>query len=195
MRRLVLSLLLLAVGDTLAAERVTRWATPVKREGQAVWGLNFPTAAALGQIRQESSGDETVTAWDNGRGLAQFMDGTAIQVARQYPELGTPNPYNPTWAIRAMVRLDKHNFERVKGDTDCEKWAATLKGYNAGLGYVQRAQKRSTQPGKWFGLTEDINPGQSQKNFEYSRNYPRLILLKHQPLYKLLGGTICLENK
>lgn len=161
------------------------------REAQAVYGVGAPIPMFAGQIHQESGWRPGVTAWDNGRGLAQFMDATTQMVVRAYPELGAPDPYNPRWAIRALVRYDAWLYARVKGGTPCERWAAALKGYNAGLGFVQRAQSHSPLPLRWFGTTEWINRGQSPKNFEYSRVYPRWILFKHQPLYTGWGTYTC----
>ncbi|MBC7857995.1 MAG: transglycosylase SLT domain-containing protein [Burkholderiaceae bacterium] len=156
-----------------------------------LFGLDAPIPMFIAQITQESGCRPGVTAWDNGRGLAQFMDGTTEQVARLYPDLGTPAPYSPAWAIPAMLRYNGWLHARVRGDTECDRWAAVLKSYNAGLGYVQRAQRRSHTPGVWFNATENINAGQGDKNFEYSRRYPRLILFKHQPLYAAWGATLC----
>lgn len=156
-----------------------------------MFGLNAPIPAFAAQIHQESTWRADVTAWDNGRGLAQFMDATAETVARNFPELGGPDPYNPRWAIRAMVRYDAWLLARVKGDTDCQKWAAALKSYNAGLGYVQRAQRQSSTPGIWFDATEWIKTGQSAQNFEYSRTYPHKILFKHQHIYADWGPMMC----
>lgn len=163
------------------------------REAQAVHGIAAPVPMFAGQIQQESSWRPGVTAWDNGRGLAQFMDATADMISRNYPELGAPDPYNPRWAIRALVRYDAWLYARVKGDSPCQRWAAALKGYNAGVGYVQRAQKRSATPGQWFGVTELVNAGQSAQNFEYSRQYPRWILFRHQPRYLAWGTGVCQE--
>ncbi|NMV36913.1 transglycosylase SLT domain-containing protein [Ralstonia insidiosa] len=161
------------------------------REAQAVHGVGAPVPMFAGQIRQESSWRAGITAPDDGRGLAQFMDATAAMIARAYPELGAPDPYNPRWAIRALVRYDGWLYARVKGETPCERWAAALKGYNAGIGYVQRAQSHSPLPLRWFGTTEWINRGQSPHNFEYSRMYPRWILFKHQPIYAAWGAYTC----
>lgn len=177
-----------------AADPCDQYRAMLTREAQAVYGLAAPVPLFAGQLRQESTCRASVTAWDNGRGLAQFMDGTALQVTRLYPELGTPEPYAPRWAIRALVRFDGWLYQRVKGDTECERWAAALKGYNAGLGYVQRAQRQSSTPGSWFGATENINAGQSPQNFEYSRRYPRLILFTHQPRYVAWGVATCPEQ-
>lgn len=161
------------------------------REAQAVHGVGAPIPMFAGQIRQESSWRPGITAPDDGRGLAQFMDATAQMIARTYPELGAPDPYNPRWAIRALVRYDAWLYARIKGETPCERWAAALKGYNAGIGYVQRAQSHSPLPLRWFGTTEWINRGQSPHNFEYSRMYPRWILFKHQPIYESWGTYVC----
>lgn len=194
MKALLALALCLVTGVAIAAAVPTgalQYRATLVREAQFVYGVDAPIPMFAGQIHQESRWRADVTASDNGRGLAQFMDGTAAQVARSYPELGAPDPYNPRWAIRAMVRLDGWNYRRVQGDSACDRWAASLKAYNAGLGYVQRAQRRSPTPAEWFGATELINAGQSAKNFEYSRLYPRWILLKHQPLYAAWGPTLC----
>lgn len=163
------------------------------REAQFVYGLNAPIPMFAGQIHQESTWRENITAPDLGRGLAQTMDATADQISRSFPELGKPDPYNPVWSIRALLRYDGWIYKRVKGDTECDRWAATLKGYNAGPGYVQQAQKKSPQPGVWFGVTEFIPTRQSAENFEYSRTYPHKILFKHQPKYATWGKTTCLK--
>jgi soluble lytic murein transglycosylase-like protein len=123
------------------------------------------------------------------------MDPTAEWVSERYQELGESQPYNPLWAIRAMVRLDAYNAGRVAAATPCDRWGAALKAYNAGLGFVLRAQKRSSTPGKWFGSTEKINAGQSAKNFEYSRLYPRWIIFKHAPNYSAWGHGINCDGR
>lgn len=178
--------------DALAADPATPYRATLIREAQAVHGLDAPVPMFAGQIRQESAWRPNVTAWDNGRGLAQFMDATANQVAGQFPELGAPDPYNPRWAIRALVRYDGWIFQRVQGETPCQRWGAVLKGYNAGPGYVQQAQRKSPQPGVWFDVTEFVPTRQNPKNFEYSRLYPHWIMFKHQPLYASWGKVVCL---
>lgn len=172
-------------------DRALPYRATLVREAQAVYGIGAPIPLFAGQIHQESTWRAGITAPDDGRGLAQFMDSTAAMIVRLYPELGAADPYNPRWAIRALVRYDAWLLARVQGATACERWAAALKGYNAGIGYVQRAQRVSPLPLQWFGTTEWINRGQSPKNFEYSRMYPRWILFKHQPLYAEWGIITC----
>ncbi|HTD05867.1 lytic transglycosylase domain-containing protein, partial [Undibacterium sp.] len=137
------ALLVLCINAAWAADLCPQYRATLTREAQAIYGLNAPIPMLAGQIRQESGCRADVTAWDDGRGLAQFMDGTARQVSKSFPELGAPDPYSPIWAIRALVRYDNWLYQRVQGENACERWAATLKSYNAGLGYVQRAQRRS----------------------------------------------------
>jgi soluble lytic murein transglycosylase-like protein len=183
--------LLLVCTSACAADPALQYRATLIREAQAVYGVQAPVPMFAGQIRQESSLDAGVTAWDGGMGLAQFMTSTAQMISRTYPELGTPDPYNPRWAIRALVRYDGWLYARVQGATPCEKWGAALKSYNAGLGYVRRAQRQSSTPQLWWRHTEDINAGQSTKNFTYSRAYPRRIIWRHQPQYRDWGVPTC----
>ena len=161
------------------------------REAQAVFGINAPVAMFASQVWQESSGRESITASDGGMGLSQFMPTTSTFISQRFPELGPPAPYNPTWAIRAQVRYDGWIRNMVKGKDDCHRFAAALKGYNAGPGYVKQAQTKSPQPDIWFGVTEYIPTKQSAMNLEYSRTYPRKILFSHQKLFRSWGGVIC----
>lgn len=182
--------LLLSTGYAAAPPAASKYRGILIREAHFAVGLSAPVPMYAGQIEQESGWRPGVTAWDNGRGLAQFMDGTTEQITRLYPELGVSDPYNPVWAIRALIRYDAWLLARVKGVDDCHRYAAALKGYNAGLGYVQQAQKKSPQPEIWFDVTEFVTTRQSPRNFEYSRMYPRWILLKRQPNYTGWGYAI-----
>lgn len=168
-----------------------KYRTVLTREAHAVIGLKAPIPMFAAQIEQESGWRANVTAWDDGKGLAQFMDGTAQDIARLYPELGAPMPYSPLWAIRALIKYDLHIYNRVKGIDECHRWGAALKGYNAGYGYVLQAQKASPKPDLWFGITEFVPTKQSAKNFEYSRMYPRWILFKRQSNYIGWGQLTC----
>lgn len=190
---LVLILAMLVALPTLAQPPVAAKAYRgiLTREAHAVDGLNAPIPMFAAQIEQESGWKPGITAWDNGRGLAQFMDGTASMIADTYPELGAPAPYNPTWAMRALIRYDHWLAQRVQGADDCQRRASALKAYNAGLGTVQYAQRNSETPGTWFEATEFTHTRQSAANFEASRMYPRWILMRRQPGYAAWGQYTC----
>jgi len=166
-----------------------RYRSDLIREAHFVFGLDAPIPVLAAQIEQESGWRPGVTAWDNGRGLAQFMDSTATWTAQKF-DLGKPDPYNPKWAIRAMTRLDGYNVGKVAGRTECDKWGAGLKAYNAGLGYVLRAQSKASEPGRWWSATEFINGGQSKENFEASRLYPHRIIFGRADKYSGWGARL-----
>jgi soluble lytic murein transglycosylase-like protein len=195
MRRLLLAVALLFAAAGAHAADCSPFRKLLTGTAHRYYGMDAPVAMFAAQMMQESGCRPGITAWDNGRGLAQFMDGTSAQVARTYPELGKPAPYNPGWAIPALLRYDGWLRDRVKGDDGCERWGAALKGYNAGLGYVQQAQKASAQPGRWFDVTEHVATRQSPKNFEYSRLYPRWVLFKHQPKFAGWSAMMCEGRK
>ncbi len=54
-----------------------KYRADLTREAHFVFGLDAPIDYLAGQIQQESGWRPGITAWDNGRGLAQFMDPTA----------------------------------------------------------------------------------------------------------------------
>lgn len=165
---------------------------PITREATFVFGLTAPVPLLAGQIHQESMWKCDVTARDGGMGCAQFMKATAGWLVTQYPELGAARPYDPVWAFQAQARLNKFNYTRVKGDDECNRWAADLLAYNAGLGIVQGIQKLSPRPGTYWDVTENERFKQSDQNFKTSRDYPRRITFAHQPLYTSWGRTVCI---
>jgi soluble lytic murein transglycosylase-like protein len=162
------------------------------REAHLVNGLSAPIPMYAAQIEQESGWRPGITAFDGGKGLAQFMDSTASDIVRIYPQqLERPQPMNPTWAIRALVLYDTRLQGMVRGIDACNVRGAALKAYNAGIGYVIQAQKISAQPEQWFGVTEYVKTRQTAANFEESRMYPRRIIFQRQPKYKGWGSYTC----
>jgi hypothetical protein len=184
-----------ALGQLMSQSATAADCAPFRRmlTGMAhqVMGLKAPVPMFAGQIKQESGCQPGITSWDNGRGLAQFMDGTAATVQKLFPDLGESAPYSPEWAIPAMIRYDKWLSQGVQGATECELWGAALKSYNAGPGWVQKAQQESAHPDVWFGVTELINSGQTAKSFGSSQLYPRVILLEHQAGFATWGDIVC----
>lgn len=142
-----LVLMLLAIGmATCAASGPPRAALEYRadltREARAAWGMQAPVAVMAAQIHQESAWRPDAQS-PYADGLAQFVPATAEWVAERWPALGGAAPFNPQWAIRAMVRYDQHLKERYgqPAATECDSWAFTLSAYNGGQGNLLKDQR------------------------------------------------------
>jgi len=110
----------------------------VYKESRYFIGTDAPTHYFMGQIEQESQCKEGITAFDGGMGLGQFMPDTADWIqAREaaLKEFGIdPQPYNPRWAIRALILYDRWLYKEVA----CEGWYYAFRAYNGGLGNMNK---------------------------------------------------------
>lgn len=169
------------------------------RSARLAWGLNAPVATFAAQIHQESAWRADARSPVGARGLAQFMPATERWIAGAYPrELGEGTALNPTWALRALTRYDRWIWERVptatatvtatstanppqppffKGGGECGRMVATLRGYNGGLGWVQK-EARSGRPCEAF---------RSAASCRENLDYPRRILWVLEPAYVRAG--------
>lgn len=162
------------------------------RAAHAEWGLGAPVATFAAQVHQESAWRVNARSGVGAEGLAQFMPATADWMAEIYPRsLGPAQPYNPGWALRALVAFDRWLYERNQAATECDRWAFVLAGYNGGLGWVNRdrrlASAKGADPLAWFDSVERHNAGRSAANFRENRHYPRAILLRWEPMYAAAG--------
>lgn len=161
------------------------------RNARFVFGLDAPVALFGAQIEQESGWRPDVRSAYAG-GLAQFTPGTAEWISGIY-KLGPAEPFNPSWALRAMVRYDALLLTQNEASTPCDRWGFTLAAYNGGQGWVNRdrrlAASRGADPARWFGNVEQHSP-RGAAAFRENRDYPRRILLKRQPRYANWGGVV-----
>ena len=112
------------------------------RAAHVEWGLGAPVATFAAQVHQESAWRSNARSAVGAEGLAQFMPATADWMAEIYPRsLGTAQPYNPGWALRAMVAFDRWLYERNQAVSECDRWAFVLAGYNGGNGWVNRDRR------------------------------------------------------
>ncbi|MDP5007472.1 MAG: transglycosylase SLT domain-containing protein, partial [Glaciimonas sp.] len=160
-----------------------RYKRQLRQEAHMVWGLNAPISTFAAQIHQESLWNPVAKSRVGAEGLAQFMPATAVWISQLYEDLKENKPHNPTWSMRALVRYDKFLYDRVQASNPCERMAFALAAYNGGLGWVNKRKARSKQPLQCFGKTCDINPGILPSNQKENSDYPKRILLKHEPLY------------
>jgi soluble lytic murein transglycosylase-like protein len=163
---------------------------------RVVWGLSAPVAVLAAQVHQESGWRPDAQSAYAG-GLAQFTPATADWISVRYAsELGSNQPFEPAWALRALARYDKFLFDRQAMVTvPCDRWAFTLAGYNGGEGWVQRDRRMAVANGKdpmrWWGHVELHSP-RAAWAFKENRGYPRVILLQRQPPYRGWGpGVDC----
>lgn len=169
------------------------------RTAHAGWGLDAPIATFAAQVHQESRWRPEVTSPAGAQGLAQFMPATSAWMSEIYPAtLGPAEPFNPGWALRAMVAYDRWLYRRVSAINECHRWAMTLAAYNGGLGWVYRdrrlADDNGADPLTWFSSIEPFNAGRSEANFSENRHYVRVILLRWEPLYSQWGPGVCRDR-
>lgn len=189
---LTLTLLPLLVMADVPRE-AQRYQRDLTRNARLVWGLDAPVATFAAQIHQESGWRADAKSPAGAEGLAQFMPATGAWIAGAY-KLDISQPYNPAWAMRALVTYDRHLWGRVKAASACERMAMTLSAYNGGLGWVYRDQQLAAKSGldrtRWFDQVERVNAGRSAANWRENRGYPRNILLRWQPIYTSWGGGV-----
>ncbi|MCA6927778.1 transglycosylase SLT domain-containing protein [Pectobacterium versatile] len=198
MRALILLSLLLSACHTtpVLADIPTdarRYQSELTRNARAIWGINAPVATFAAQIHQESTWKTNARSPVGAQGLAQFMPATSQWIAGIYPaELGDNQPYNPAWAMRALVRYNLWHWQRIpETASDCDRMAFTLSAYNGGLGWVQRdrrlAAQRRLDSTRYWDQVERVNAGRSAANFRENRGYPDRIIHRWQPLYSASG--------
>lgn len=186
----LLSILFLIVSSWVFADDIpagaNRYRADLTRQARLVWGIDAPVSTFAAQIHQESAWLSDARSHVGAAGLAQFMPATATWISGLHPrELGANAPYNPTWAIRALVRYDLWIWQRIPVQDCCGRMWFVLRGYNGGLGYVIKEMQASgshdpgtveQQCGKFR------SPGPCRENIQY----PRRIMM-HEARYKAAG--------
>jgi soluble lytic murein transglycosylase-like protein len=170
----------------------------VIRNARIDWGLNAPIADFAAQLHQESGWNPRAVSPVGARGLAQFMPSTSAWISNAIPALAANQPFNPSWAIRALTSYDRWLWQRISAANSCEQIAMTLSGYNGGLGWVQRDQKLAAQRGldsqRWFSQVATVNAGRHDAAWRENRHYPQRILLELAPRYLTWGGRSCVDR-
>jgi len=114
----------------------------VIREARYHIGLDAPAHEFMAQIEQESRCNEGITAFDGGQGLGQFMPRTAVEIGKKkaLQEISkNPTPYDPRWAIRALILYDLDCFRAVI----CPVWHFAFRAYNGGAGLLNKEIRRA----------------------------------------------------
>lgn len=193
----ILFILAMAAGSVEASPptQSLKYRNELIRNARVVWGLGAPIALFAGQIQQESNWRPDVSS-AYAHGLAQFTPDTSEWISNRYKtELGANQPFNPSWALRALIRYDYFLHTRIRGDRPCDRWAMVLSAYNGGLGWLLRdknqARENGASPYLWFDHVERYSP-RAKWAYRENRQYPRNILLKWQQNYQSWGkGVDC----
>ena len=160
------------------------------RTAHAGWGIDAPVAVFAAQVHQESAWQPDAVSHVGAQGLAQFMPATSRWIATQAPELATPKPYNPAWALRALVTYDRWLYHRTPARyTPYERMWVALRSYNGGLGHWQQeaASTGLAQPSR---AQVDAACGSARRAAVHCKEnlgYPHRILVVLQPRYLQWG--------
>ncbi len=193
MRILLILCLLQAEALAQVPREAERYRRDLTANARLVWGLQAPVASLAAQVHQESGWrPDAKSKFANG--LAQFTPATADWIDDLYPELGPAQPFNPAWALRALVRYDRHLWERVKAATGCDRMAFALAAYNGGLGWINREKREAALRGLdsmlWWRNVESICLRADWACRE-NRDYPKRILQLLERRYSSWGEQSC----
>lgn len=149
------------------------------RAARLSWGLNAPVATFAAQVHQESAWRPDARS-PYAHGLAQFTPDTADWIAGIDDALAGADTGNPVWALRALTRYNLWLWERYPASgnaSPCTRMALVLRGYNGGLGYIQK-EARTGRPCVAF---------RSAASCEENTAYPQRILGRLEPAYVRAG--------
>jgi hypothetical protein len=139
--KVLLLIFLLLTSPVYALDRCVNFIQPVRVEHTKYFGVGFPYWYGVGQLKQESCCRETVTAFDAGQGIAQFMPKTSQYIQSLMGE--KLNPYNAKQAIR-MQAFYIHRIHIIENWTD-RLWI-DYQIYNGGKGLLYKEYQRAKKP-------------------------------------------------
>lgn len=141
---IVFATVILSATVVRGADRCAALVKDVRIEHIKQFGLVFPYWYGVGQLRQESSCRDKVTAFDMGQGVAQFMPRTATYIQTLMGE--KLDPYNSKHAIRMQAFYMKLIHTK-------ENWTDSLwisyQIYNGGRGTLYAEYKRAACIPDW----------------------------------------------
>ena len=142
---LILLFIIFIPNISTALDRCEDFVIDVRNQHILYFGPNYPWWYGVGQLRQESNCRTTVTAFDAGMGIAQFMPATHKYVQNLMGGNEKLDPYNPQHAIRmqAFYMSILHKQNKFKNKPLCY----TYQAYNGGwkLLYTESARANSEQ--------------------------------------------------
>jgi len=187
-----------APGDFAVPEGAFRYRSLLMQAWQFHFAMAEDPAIGFGQVHQESRFNCEARSPKGSKGCAQFMDVTAAEVNQWIPaavRAACPQksgcPFDPRWALTAMVEYDYRLWTGVKDvRASYERWGFTLSAYNGG-GAVTGGERSACahshgcDPGRYFGNVERFCGayGRSEASCRENREYPHVILERWAPGY------------
>lgn len=172
----------------------------IERETARYFGIDAQAARAAAQIHAESAWNPRAQS-PFAQGLAQFTPKTARWLPDICPEVGTPDPWDPGWSLRAQSCYMAWLFRRVpqmpgSALSACARWAFALRAYNGGEGWLQRERKATRAAGADPNNWRAVAAYRVRAKWAHRENtaYPRRILLQIEPAYLAAGwpgGPAC----
>jgi hypothetical protein len=135
---LTILLVCLFAGIAESADRCVSYVRDVRIEHTRYFGIQYPYWYGVGQLKQESACRASVTAFDAGMGVAQFMPKTARYIQSLMGE--ALDPYNPKHAIR-MQAFYMNRIHKAENWTD-RLWVS-YQIYNGGSGTLKAESRRA----------------------------------------------------
>lgn len=193
---LIIGVFLIAVSSHAATVQVpavgARLRLLVEQSVGSEWGVSGSPALLAAQLHQESHWDAHAESDVGAEGLAQMMPATGRWLARQFPQLGDYDPWDPAWSIQAAAVYDHWLYVRNPGATECAHWAFALSAYNGGETLLHREQSLASRSGRdghrWFANTADFR-ARSAAAWRQNRGYVRVILRVLEPAYVGAGWS------
>jgi len=181
-----------------------QYKSKLMRYSQYTFGINAPTSLFAAQIHKESTWNPRARS-PYADGLTQFTPQTVEFVSKKFPALIKAEPFNPVWAIQAMLLYDNWLKNRItywpsgpETLVECDDWAFALSAYNGGYGWVIRDRKLTRtndyDHNVWIDNVEKFS-NRSKRAITENRGYPKKILGELYTLYYNDGWggpkTIC----
>lgn len=217
-------LLALAMGTARASTVPPQALQHLPTLGQEIarhWPAAPDWAILAGQVEKESCitlqhprcwnpRAELRTSREQGVGLGQItrtgrFDALSELKAQFREELAgwawdSPSLYDPAYQLRALVLMDRRNFQAITGVVPADHMAMALVAYNGGLGGLA-SDRRVCQatpgcdPARWWGHVEHTSlkartaaKGYGKSFFEINRDYPRSIAQRAEKYRPLVGA-------
>lgn len=195
---LVLGLLMLCMPVAKAQARIAdvppMLRLAIQREASRNFGLDAPVARLAAQVQQESAWNpKAASAY--AQGLTQFTPATARWLPTVCPAVGTPDPWDPQWSLRAQAcymgwllgRVKP--FQHARPMSACTQWAFALRGYNGGEGWLQRERLAAQQAGADANDWSEVARYRVRAKWAHKENkeYALRILLVLEPRYLSAG--------